>query len=321
VQAILKRPIYRGTVVWNKTTKRDGEGMRHKGRQPKKEQGKWVILDLPQFRLIEPDVIARVDERLEERRHKYLRDAKGRLLGSPKRHGHQPTHNLLAGFIACQCGATFEAVKGRYVCSGRRRKGPSVCASEFTFPVEGIDNVFLDALEDVVLSPRFIDRLLDDAFAHHDADAERSALEREAEAVAAEITNITKAIAVGGDIPALADALKTRDSRLRKIRAELSQQVASADRETLKAALELRVVDWRKILRSQHIDQARQVLKHLIDLPIVVHNQPKPKWVAAAKPEGLARGIVYSRMASPRGTGVSYQPVFRGIWRSDRRAA
>src|SRR5262249_20154249 len=63
---------------------------------------------------------------------------KGRLLGSPKRHGHQPTRNLLAGFIACQCGATLEAVKGRYVCSGRRRKGPSVCASEFSFAVEGI---------------------------------------------------------------------------------------------------------------------------------------------------------------------------------------
>lgn len=58
-------------MIWNKTTKRDGEGMRHggKGRQPKKDEGKWVILDLSQFRLVEPDVIARVDERLDERRH------------------------------------------------------------------------------------------------------------------------------------------------------------------------------------------------------------------------------------------------------------
>ena len=29
------------------------------------------------------------------------------------------------------------------------------------------------------------------------------------------------------------------------------------------------------------------VLQHLIDLPIRVLNEPKPKWVAAARPEGL----------------------------------
>jgi hypothetical protein len=63
--------------------------------------------------------------------------------------------SLLAVFIACQCGATFDAVNGRYVCSGRRRKG----------------------------------------LPHHNPDAEGSVLEREAEPVAAEITNITKGIA------------------------------------------------------------------------------------------------------------------------------
>ena len=37
---------------------------------------------------------------------------------------------------------------------------------------------------------------------------------------------------------------------------------------------------------------------------------------------GLFEGTIGARaLASPTGSGVSYQPVFQGIWRSDRRAA
>jgi hypothetical protein len=67
------------------------------------------------------------------------------------------------------------------------------------------------------------------------------------------------------------DALKTRDSRRRKIRAERAQKVVWSDGETLKAALEL--------------------------LPIVVHNQPKPKWVAV-------RNLTVLREACIRSDGV-----------------
>ena len=94
-----------------------------------------VFFDAPPLRLVDSDVAAKVDARLAERHHAYLRDGKGRLLGSPKRHGHGPVKRLLAGFIACECGATFEAVKGRYVCSARRRKGATVCPQKTTFDV------------------------------------------------------------------------------------------------------------------------------------------------------------------------------------------
>jgi len=69
--------------------------------------------------------------------------------------------------------------------------------------------------------------------------------------------------------------------------------VVLKDRETLKAALELRSADWRRILRERdHIAQARQVLRHLIDLPIRIINEPKPAWLAAARPTGLAVGLI-----------------------------
>jgi hypothetical protein len=99
------------------------------------------------------------------------------------------------------------------------------------------------------------------------------------------------------------------------------------DKDVLRAALEQRRIDWQGILRGPYVELARVVLQHLIDLPIVVWNTPPPPyikkgdtsghWTATARQDGLAVGL---SVASPKGTVSSYQPVFEGIWRSDRPA-
>ncbi len=151
-----------------------------------------------------------------------------------------------------------------------------------------------------MLSPTFIHALVDAAFdAAANAGAERQAWLDEQQRLTREIENLTKGIAAGGEIPALATALQERDRRLKVVTAELAKPTTAPDRETLKAALELRTADWREILRGPHVAQARLVLQHLIDLPIQVINQPVPKWMAAVKPGGLAVGI--QSVASPRG--------------------
>jgi hypothetical protein len=88
------------------------------------------------------------------------------------------------------------------------------------------------------------------------------------------------------------------------------------DRDVLRTALRLREGQWRDVLRSKHIAQARLVLQHLIDLPIKILNQPVPKyikkgdtrgtenigkWAATTRPERLLVGLVQN-VASPRGT-------------------
>lgn len=106
---------------------------------------------------------------------------------------------MLAGFMVCPCGATFEAVRGRYTCSAKRRKG--VCDNPIVFDVDRIDRVFLDALEDVALSPTFIDRVLHAAFASEPVD-ERERMTVERDRLATEIANLTKGIAAGGNLDA-----------------------------------------------------------------------------------------------------------------------
>jgi site-specific DNA recombinase len=315
VRAILRRQLYRGIVVYGRTKKRDAEGSRH---QHKQDRSTWLVTDMPALRIVTRAITDRVDARLDSTRHAYLRDRKGRLLGSPRRHGHNGAQHLLAGFIVCECGATFEAVRGVYVCSARRRKGATVCPSDRTFNIDAIDRVFLDALEDVVLAPAFIDRVLDGAFVSVPAD-DRISLLAERSRLATEIANLTTGIAAGGNIPALAQALAERDTRLKTLDHRLAHPVVQLDREALKAALELRTADWRGVLRGPHIAQARVVLQHLLELPIrvvspspqyvdtpgVLYGDPRPaKWIAAARPEGLTVGLIQS-VASPTG----FEPV------------
>ena len=109
------------------------------------------------------------------------------------------------------------------------------------------------------------------------------------------------------------------DKRLKVIDAKLGRAVVLPAREILQAALELRSADWRSALRGPHIAQARVVLQHLLDLPIRIHNAPKPKWLAAVRPEGLI--VLVQAVASPTRTVLSDQPVFQGVWLSERRGA
>ena len=75
------------------------------------------------------------------------------------------------------------------------------------------------------------------------------------------------------------------------------------------AALLLRGTEWRDVLRGPHVEQARLVLQHLIDLPIRITNQAAPdyigKWAANTRPGGLLVGLV-QKVASPTG----FEPVF-----------
>ena len=309
VRAVLTRSIYQGVVTYNKTTKRDPNGSRWHHRQLPKAETEWVQVDAPQLRIIDADLALAVETKLAGRRHAYLRGMKGQLLGRPVEGRH-----LLAGFLLCQCGSRFEAVKSKggthvYVCSARRRKGPDVCPSDVSIPLGDIEPTFLDVIEGTVLHPDFIDRVIEAVFAN-EPDAERDGWKRERQRLATEVTNLTTAIAAGGDIPALVKELQKRDKELKALDVKLARPVlAMPEREGLREALRLRGGQWRDVLRGPHVAQARLVLQHLIELPIQIrwdHNTP-PKWATKSRPGGLLAGLIQN-VASPSGIEPESRP-------------
>ena len=177
--------------------------------------------------------------------------------------------------------------------------------------------MILSVIEGEILSPKFIERLVETAFVNPEYD--RAAIEAERERIAREVENLTKAVAVGGeDIPSIVKMLKDRDKRLRVLDAKLSAE--PPDRAKLREALEQRRQDWRAILRS-NVAQARVVLQQLIALPLVVEAEPVPsyikegdhrgwEWLAKARPYGLLVGLTPTvhDVVSPGGVEPPFSP-------------
>lgn len=333
IRAVLGRPLYRGIIEYGATRKRDAWGRKKITARPATD---LVRVSAPHLRIIAPEVAVDVDMIRRDRRQRYLRSNDGRLLGRPTLGKF-----LLSGMLKCHCGANYELQqahgwrKGGYVCSAARRKGRAVCDNTRTFPREETEHAILTVIEGVVLSPAYIETVLDRIFVPDDGD--RSALEAERAELERQLANLTEAIKLGGNLKRLVDEMEAVQQRLLMVQRYLEPKEA-ANRAEVRAALEQRVDDWKTILR-QHPIQARQILHHLLDGPIQIqpaagfqidpgddrglenitpddfrltegefrevansmrHIAGMMVWTAATKPIGLLQGLPGSeRLASP----------------------
>ena len=117
-----------------------------------------------------------------------------------------------------------------------------------------------DRLADVVR------RLLDRVTAERDApNTTRVDVERQLAEVETALERLTAAVASGGDIPALVDAIKTQDDQRRVLRQrleELRRAPVAFDRQ-LERRLRAAVTEWRAVLGRQ-VGQARQIVTKLL---------------------------------------------------------
>jgi DNA invertase Pin-like site-specific DNA recombinase len=105
VREVIRRPLYRGAMVWNKTKRRDQWGQM---RFSRREASEWITVDAPELRIVTPELAATVDEPIASMHSRMVRLGDGRLLGRPP--GESGRH-LLTGIVACgRCGGTFEAL-------------------------------------------------------------------------------------------------------------------------------------------------------------------------------------------------------------------
>src|SRR5439155_16007479 len=80
VREVLRRPLYRGTVIWGKTKKRDKSGQFNLSKRRPED---WVKVDRPELRIVPEGLAATVDARLKAMHGRMLRLSDGRLLGRP----------------------------------------------------------------------------------------------------------------------------------------------------------------------------------------------------------------------------------------------
>ena len=156
-----------------------------------------------------------------------------------------------------------------YRCSVNRRKGHHICPNGLIVGMKDADDAVLSTVEDTLLHPAVVMRAIE--YAEKALLLDRSVdqivtLESDLADVEAAVRRLTTAIATGGDLAPLVDALKSYDARRRELTDRL--ETAKAPRPTIDPAalrqeLESYIVDWRGLLRA-NVQQAQQALRRLV---------------------------------------------------------
>lgn len=277
VRTILYRELYNGRLVWGATKKKDRWGARKVRKQPKTS---WITTDVPDLKIIDDTTWREAQARLKNVRALYLRATDGRLYGKPAA-GYESRY-LLCGFTTCaHCGSSIyvrshangqQARKCFYSCSGFYLRGHAVCSERLRLPIEEVDRAILTALEQDVLNPAVVARVIEKAIDQlqrdrEDPDQRREVLTKELRHLETELARFTQAIATGGSLPTIMSAIQEREARRVKVLAELSllnsgpgKRFDLADTEQ---ELKGYVSDWGN-LTSRNLSATRQVLRKLL---------------------------------------------------------
>ncbi len=271
VREILRRPLYKGEIVWNQHEKIIRGGTKKRRQRNEKD---WIRLDAPDLRIITPDIWNTVQARVSKTKgtgRSTFRD--------------QDSKYLLTGMARCaHCGGPMTIVgqdyhrqKGRfYGCSYYKTRGSSICKNSLLVEQAFLDQIVLQSLHEA-LTEEMIKVAVDKALTKHRAGEgatldRRTSIERELSLIEAKKEHLVDAIAAGDKDPKIFERLKAEEARRQALVAELTHlaiadQVCSLDEARLKRELKARLADT-KALMGRHISSARRLLRVLMEHPL-----------------------------------------------------
>jgi site-specific DNA recombinase len=279
VRDVLRSEIYRGTLIWGQTQKRDGWGQRVTRRTARQRPADdWIRVVRPDLRIVSEDLWHAVQERLRQSRAAYLRSSNGRLHGRPV-NGIAAKY-LLTGMAVCgQCGGAL-TIRTRahgtsrlafYQCLTHVTKGPRICANRSAMRQRDAESAVLETVRHRLLHPDDVLPIIEGAVRElqgSDAETKRQHLEAELARLATELSRLAEAIAAGGGVT-LVEAVKAREAQQQAVRTELGAldqliQVGRLDWALLERTARECLTDWQGLLAGQPV-QARQMLKKLLE--------------------------------------------------------
>jgi len=284
IREMLRRELYRGEVVWNRTQKVIRRGSKAQRTRPEAE---WLRLEAPELRIVSDQLWHAVQERLQEAADAFPRSRTGgRLRGhAPGFDGDSPY--LLTGFAICaRCRGAIGGMTqfhGRgpvscrkrvtfYGCTTHRKRGATICSNEIVLRTEIVDRVVLETLAGILdegIVREAVAKALERLRAGREQNpARRTELERELAAVAARLGRLASALAEGGPLETLVSEIKGQEDRKKALTAELEhlrsrETLSTLDAERLANDLWARAVDLKALL-ARRVPQTRQMLRKLL---------------------------------------------------------
>ncbi len=271
IRAMLHSPLYRGELVWGRTTHTDRDGRaRLTARRPARE---WLRQPAPDLQIIPDELWAAVQAQLTRQAEKFAQPGAGRVAAPDLR---REGRYLLSGLAQCGvCGGTFAVAGGkyrRYGCAHALKRG--VCDNRLSQRVELVEESFLATLErEALLTPaRFlraveygVARVQEELAAQPDR---RPALEEERATLTRQIAHLVAAIGNGHGPAALVAEIEKAETRLRDIEGELARltvppALGVLDLKRIERDVARELGRFAALLRGD-VPQARQALKRLL---------------------------------------------------------
>jgi site-specific DNA recombinase len=279
VKVIIDRRMYLGELTWNRREKRDAWGQRALRIRP---QSEWITASAPELRIVTDGQWRAAHDRIAAVREQ-LRAVSSTPSGRPRLSRDVDSPYLLSGFCRCgACGGGLAVVGGShktgrphsYGCLSYHKRGRTICDNALKVRASVVDDAVLRAIGGDVLRPAVVAAVLHGVFAALRPEARSAARERlraELASVEREIGRVTEAIATGGDLAPLLEALKTRQARQVELRAAIEtadwEQAPANSRRAVEAAVRERLARWREMLTG-HVAEARELLRETLAGPI-----------------------------------------------------
>jgi site-specific DNA recombinase len=275
LREMVRRPLYRGEIVWNKSKKTHRGGTKKQIPRPADE---WERISAPELRIISDSLWDTVQAQILQRGatfapHSPAADRVGRPdLESPY---------LLSGMAYCsECrgpliSATRSNGNGRvrvYQCAHHQKRGKAVCRNSVVLRQETLDDALIETVRSV-LDERVVSAALDDALLRlrdgqePDLD-QRGRIARELALIESRKARLVEAIARGDDMEDLVSKLRTEEARRAALLVELGSlavrdNVASLDAHRIKKQLGARAAEMRAVL-GERTPETRQLLRRIV---------------------------------------------------------
>jgi site-specific DNA recombinase len=168
VREVLRRDLYRGVVVWNRTARIVRQGARAQRERP---TGDVVSVTVPELAIADDAIWAAAQTRMEAASEVYRQRTGGRAFGRLANGVASPY--LLTGVGACAgCGGSMAVLKRAhgsrghrlqvpfYGCMTRHLRGDAICGNALEVPLEAADEAVLTAASGRLVDvPETVDRL------------------------------------------------------------------------------------------------------------------------------------------------------------------
>jgi len=321
VREIIRRELYVGVIVWNRSQKITRRGTKAQRSRPEAD---WLRREAPELRIVSEDLWRAVERRRERAASSFpglTRD--GRHVSRPSG-ADLVSPYLLSGLAVCAvCGGSLVAMTRphgtgadrrrvpMYGCVYHQKRGRVICKNDVVIRQDKLDKAFLDALVGAV-DDRLLERAVCKAVQRlrrrsGDSIDQRAALVRERDRTASAIRHLVDAVKLGRATDTLLSELQTQEAALkaleRRIGEATGQRVVRLDDAGLVARVGAVAAEFRATLK-QGGPRARRLLQQVLNgrrVPCVPFREKDRRGYRFRQEEIPYGGVLSNDIGGPNG--------------------